>query len=97
MLGCLAGFFAVSLIVALTRPGHDLSEFFPAFPLCIVVLAVCVFTTGSKLGLLYAASLLYFALALLATRVPSLGPLLLGMAISANLMSTGLRIRLRTE
>jgi serine/threonine-protein kinase len=97
MLGCLAGFFAVSIIVALTRPGHDLSEFFQVFPLCIIVLAVCVFSMGGKLGLFYAATLFYFALALLAAWVPGIGPLLLGMTISTHLLSTGLHIRLRTE
>jgi serine/threonine-protein kinase len=97
MFGCLAGFFAVSIIVALTRPGHDLSEFFPVFPLCIAVLAVCVFASGSKVGLLYAAALFYFALALLAACVPRFGPLLLGMTISMNLLFTGLHVRLRTE
>jgi hypothetical protein len=97
MLGCLAGFFAVSIVVALMRPGHDLAEFFPVFPLCIVVLAVCVFSMGGKLGLFYAATLFYFCLALLAARAPGLGPLLLGAAVSTHLLSTGLHIRLQRQ
>jgi hypothetical protein len=97
MLGCLFGFFAVSIIVALTRPGPEPSEFFQVFPLCIVVLAICVVATGSKLGLFYAAALFYFCLALLAARAPGLGALLLGGAVSTHLLSTGLHIRLRAE
>jgi serine/threonine protein kinase len=97
MLGCLVGFFAVSLLVTVMRPGHDLAEFFQVFPLCIVVLAVSVFIVGSRLGLFYAAAVFYFALALLAAWIPSIAPLLLGLAVSTHLLSTGLHIRLRTE
>jgi serine/threonine protein kinase len=97
MLGCLAGFFAVSIIVTLTRPGHNLSEFLQVFPLCIVVLAICVFTMGSKLGLFYVAALFYFTLALLAAWVPGIGPLLLGATVSTHLLSIGLHIRLQTK
>jgi hypothetical protein len=97
LLGCLIGFFAASIIVALMRPGDDLSEFFQAFPLYLVVLAVCIFTRGSQLGLLYAGAVLYFALALLAAWWPGVSPLLLGLAVSTHLTFTGLYARTRTE
>jgi serine/threonine-protein kinase len=97
MVGCLAGFYAVSIIVALMRRDHDPSEFFRVFPLYIVVLAVCIFMRGSQLGLLYAATLFYFALALLAAWAPGFGPLLLGVAASTHMLSTALYIRSRTE
>jgi hypothetical protein len=97
MLGCLGGLFAVSTIVSLTRPGHDVSELYQAFPLCIVVLAIGVFSGGSKIGLFYAMAGLYLAFALLAAWAPSFGPLLLGTAISTHLLSTALHIRSQRE
>jgi serine/threonine-protein kinase len=97
MVGCLAGFFAVSIVGALTWPGPNLSGLLHIFPLYIVILAVCIFMRGSQLGLLYAVALFYFALALLAAWAPGIGPLLLGLAASTHLLSTGLYIRFSAE
>jgi serine/threonine protein kinase len=97
MVACLAGFYMVSVIVALMRPGLDLAEFFQVFPLWIVVLAVCIFMRGSQLGLLYAATLCYFALALLAAWAPRFDPLLLGVAVSSHMLSAGLYTRFQRE
>ena len=61
------------------------------------LLAFCAFVMGSKIGLLYAATLFYAALAVLAAWLPGIGPLLFGATASVHLLSTWLYLRSRRE
>jgi serine/threonine protein kinase len=95
VLGCLAGLLMVPLLVALMRPGEDLSEFFMVFPLWILLLAVSCFFGASQVGIVYLMTLFSFALAVLAAWAPSLGPLLFGLTASLHLLCAGLYLRFR--
>jgi serine/threonine protein kinase len=88
-----AGFLLIPLLVALSRPGHDLSEFYLIFLLWIYLEGNFCLLMGAYWGGSYLAALVYYAVAFLVALFPHFGPLVAGAMISAGLVMVGTYLR----
>jgi serine/threonine protein kinase len=88
-----AGWLLVPVLVALMRPGHDLSEFFLVFPLWIFLDGNFCCLEGSEAGIGYLEALIHYAAAVLAALAPTWAPLVLGVLMSGQMLVDGLILR----
>ncbi len=87
------GWLLVPALVALMRPGHDLSEFLVVYPLWIFLDGNFCCMEGSEAGIGYLEALIHYAAALLGALVPTWAPLMLGVLMSGQMLVDGLYLR----
>jgi serine/threonine-protein kinase len=88
-----AGWLLVPALVALWRPGHDLSEFLLVYPLWIFLDGNFYCMEGSEAGIGYLAALVHYIAAVLGALAPTWAPLILGLLMSGQMVVDGIFLR----
>ncbi|MFO0845262.1 MAG: serine/threonine-protein kinase [Gemmataceae bacterium] len=88
-----AGWLLIPALVATTRPGHDLAEFFLVFPLWIFLDGNYYCLMGTEAGVAYLVALVHYAAALLVALALPWSPLALGVLMSGQMLLDGLILR----
>jgi serine/threonine protein kinase len=92
-----AGWLLMPPLVALMRPGRELSEFYMVFPLWIFLEGNLYLVMGSEGGFCYPVALFHYAVAVLVTFIPFYGPLVLGATVTGSMLMDALYLKFQSE